>query len=48
MIHSVQPCEAIHQAKWMSLRICYNDHMKQQDWTLNELSFMNLESEIHW
>eukprot|EP00913_Durusdinium_trenchii_P004789 g4449.t1 len=23
--------KAIHQAKWMSLRICYNDYMKQQE-----------------
>lgn len=29
--------KAIHQAKWMSLRICYNDHMKQQEQELKVL-----------
>lgn len=28
-------CQAIHEAKWISLRIFYNDHMKQQDCRLD-------------
>eukprot|EP00435_Cladocopium_sp_Y103_P058232 s647_g20.t1 len=39
--------KAIHQAKWMSLRICYNDHMKQQDWTLStDELFMEQELKV--
>ena len=29
--------QALHQAKWLSLRICYNDYMRQQEQELQLL-----------